>query len=160
MRRTQISKSHSKKMKFNPIRRLFKANLHQNRTKYLAFWRPKGAFQTSQCPSISINLTLPIGGIQVLLLLLTLNGTKTLVELVNSSRSIHYFLCARIKRMTFRANIDMNIFAQRRARFDFITTATSRCNFFVFRVDLRFHIHPLIKSLPPQDLKRTRSVFA
>lgn len=69
--------------------------------------------------------------------------TKTLLELVNSTTRIHYFLLTCIERMTSRTHIKTYILTQSGTSFEHITTTTSCFNFLIFRMNSFFHTTPL-----------------
>jgi hypothetical protein len=62
-----------------------------------------------------------------------------LAEFFHSSRGVHDFLLAGVKRVAYRAYFDVQRLAQRGAGFEFVAAAAGYCDFFVFRVDIRFH---------------------
>ena len=64
---------------------------------------------------------------------------EALVELVDSTTSIHNLLLAGIERVAAGANVDVHFAAASRARFDDIATATVGNHFFVFGMNFGLH---------------------
>jgi hypothetical protein len=75
-----------------------------------------------------------------------------LVEAVNATGRVHQFLFSGKKRMTFRANFDVQIIAHRRARFKTVAARADHRDFVIIRMNFLFHcfiISPLDKNRAP-----------
>jgi hypothetical protein len=62
-----------------------------------------------------------------------------LAELVHASCRIQHFLFAGVERMALGTNFDVQRFEHGRAGFEFVATAASDINFFIFGMAFGFH---------------------
>ena len=71
-------------------------------------------------------------------------GSVALAEFIDASAGIHYFLLAGIERMAIRADFDLQIMADGRARLERIAASASDGNCFVFGVDGGLHVNLVV----------------
>lgn len=68
-----------------------------------------------------------------------------LIELFNTASGIHNFLCARIKRMTLRTDLDAQGLDRGGSRSELVATTASNGNLAVVWMDFSFHFSSLLK---------------
>ncbi len=64
---------------------------------------------------------------------------EALVESVDSARRVNNLLLASVERVTFGTDFQVNVFTDRGIGLDHVAAAASRCDFFILRMDFRFH---------------------
>ena len=77
-------------------------------------------------------------------------GTRSLIspiKAIHASGRIDQLLLAGEKRMTFRANFDMQVFAKRRTGLERVSTRTAHRDLVIFRMNFLFHcsMYPLYR---------------
>lgn len=75
----------------------------------------------------------------LLLQLLLAKHTETLVELVDTTAGINYFLGASVEWVTSTTHVQVQVFTYSRVDFDNVTTSTGGSDLGVFRMDTWFH---------------------
>lgn len=63
----------------------------------------------------------------------------TTLKFVNLTCGVEHFLLARIERVAVRANLDVQVLANRRARLEVVAAAASNSDLFVIWMDVCFH---------------------
>jgi len=66
--------------------------------------------------------------------------TETLVEALDTAAGIHHLLSASVEWVTLGTYFNAQRLAQRRASFDFVTTAAGNFDFFVLWMDILLHL--------------------